>query len=149
MRKKKHKVYTRTKRRTIKTILESYSDENGKHKESSIEKKVRLYLESEGIPHIPEKFIEYKGKWKSYDFIVTDGLNYTFLIECDGNFWHDPNGQHKIQKKNIRNDKFKDKAAKHLGIPLLRFTETEINSDFEKIKEKIHNEITRQTFPTN
>lgn len=145
--KKQHKTYTRkSKKRTIKKALKSYIDEEtGERKESSIECKVRLFLENSNIPHQSEKFIQYKNKWKCYDFLITDGLNYTFLIECDGDFWHDPEGTHKIQKKNIRNDKLKNKIAKQLGIPLLRFTESEINFNFKNVKEQIENEILRQS----
>lgn len=145
MKKKKHKVYSRTKKRTIKTALKSYENSDGTRKESSIECKIRLHLEKQNIPFVQEKYINHNGKWKSYDFLISDGLNYTFFVECDGDFWHDPNGTHKIQKKNIRNDKLKDKIAKHIGIPLLRFSESEIKFQFESIIKKIQEEIDRQT----
>lgn len=156
MKAKTHKIYGRgTKKRTIKKALKSYTDqETGERKESSIERKVRVFLESANIPHVPEKFVEYKeGKWKCYDFLVTDGLNYTFLIECDG-WWHglDSNGELlptnkllKIHKKNQRNDKRKDKIAKKFGIPLLRIKESDIKNNFQYVKKIIQEEIERQT----
>jgi len=151
-RKKQHKVYGRnTKKRTIKKALKSYTNqETGERKESSIEQKVRLFLESANIPHQPEKFIEHAF----YDFLVTDGLNYTFLIECDG-WWHglDSNGEPlpsnkllKIHKKNQRNDKRKDKIAQKLGIPLIRLKESDIKNNFQDIKKTIQNEIERQIY---
>lgn len=154
MKTKTHKVFSRnTKKRTIKKALKSYTNqETGERKESSIERKVRVFLESANIPHQPEKFIEYKGKWKAYDFLVTDGLNYTFLIECDG-WWHglDSNGEPlpsnkllKIHKKNQRNDKRKNKIAKQLGIPLLRLKESDIKNNFQVVKSAIQGEIERQ-----
>jgi len=153
IRKKKHKVYGRTKKRTIKKALASYVNENGTRKESSIESKIRIYLESNNIPFVPEKFIEYKGKFKAYDFLITDGLNYTFLVEADG-WWHGigANGEPlptnkllNIHKKNQRNDKLKDKIAKHYGIPLIRITEHDINYNFQKVVDIIQEEISRQT----
>lgn len=132
------------KYRKLKKKLEIYTSENGKRIESSIERKVRELLESLGIPFIQEKKLQWKGKWKSFDFYVSDGLNYSFLIECDGDYWHNENGKTKIQKKNIANDKFKNELAQHFGIPLLRFKEKEIKTNINKIKQEIKNEIKRQ-----
>jgi len=59
----------------------------------------------------------------------------SFCIECDGSYWHAEAYQEgdqkyseltKIQKKNLRNDKFKNMMMHELGIPLLRFSETDI-----------------------
>lgn len=133
------------KYKKIKKQLQLYTLPNGTHLESSIERKVRELLEHEGIPYVQEKKLQYKNKWKSFDFYVSDGVNYSFLIECDGDFWHNENGKTPIQKKNIRNDKFKNELAEHFGIPLLRFKEHEIKNNIQKIKNKIKEEIQRQT----
>lgn len=140
------------KRKRIKKYLKKFYTEDGQKKETSIEKKVRKYLENSGIPFEPEKFIKHKNKWKCYDFFVSDGVNYTFLIECDGWFhgW-DKNGEEipdsklcKIQRKNKRNDRVKDNIAKELGIPLIRLKENDIKWNFKKITHKIRNEIKKQ-----
>lgn len=150
--KKGIKVYstkkTTKKKKRLSDKLKEYKNPDGTRKESSIEKKIREWLESSGIYFKQEKFLQYKGKWKSYDFIVTDGLNYTFLIEADGEYFH-PDEQkrnlNKMQKKNQKNDLFKDELAEKFGIPLLRFREKEIRNNFHLVAEKILAEIKRQS----
>ncbi len=147
MERKEIRTYSvkKSKKKQAIKVLDSFVDKaTGKHKESDIEKILRIWLQESGIPFVQEKFVNYKGKWKSYDFLITDGLNYTFLLEADGDYWHDPNGKSKLQKKNVRNDKLKNKIAKEMGIPLLRFPETEIKNAFKSVAEKILKEIERQ-----
>jgi len=149
----KHKSYSKKKKREkLKKQLALYKDEDGKQKESSIERKVREILEKAGIYFVQEKYLQWKGKWKAFDFYITDGLSYNILVECDGYFHGlDRHGNkiqayklNSIQKKNIKNDKFKDDMATAFGIPLLRFKENEIKNQPEKIKKVILEEIERQ-----
>ena len=81
-------------------------------------------------------------------------MNYHILCEVDGSFWHAADyleGKQSydsltpIQKKNLRNDKFKDKLAKHIGIPLIRIKENDIKINTQKIIDIIEEEIKRQT----
>lgn len=141
------------KRKSVKQKLKDFVDpKTGKRKESSIEKKFRLWLERRGIPHQPEKFLQWQGKWKSYDFLISDGVNYTFLVELDGWFHGldkkgkeiSTGGLNKIQKKNKKNDKFKNELADHFGIPLLRIKESDIHKRFKQVEIIILNEIKRQ-----
>jgi len=134
--------------------LKRYQNEDGTRIETSIEKKIRKFLEKNNIPFTPEKFIEYHGKWKCYDFLITDGLNFTFFIEADGDYYHCTEYHEgkiafsklsKVQKKNYYNDKRKNFIAKKLGIPLLRFNEKQIKNGFQQVSESIFDEIYRQT----
>lgn len=135
------RVYTVKKRKPMKQLLkEQYGD-----KESSIETKIRLFLEAQGIFFVQEKRITYQHKTRYYDFYVTDGRNYTFFIEADGDYFHDPKGKTRLQKKNKRNDLFKDKIAKAKGIPLLRMKEKDIRYNFQKVAHEIFQEIHRQS----
>ena len=125
--------------------------------ESSIEKKVRELLTAEGIYHIQEYSVRHtlKGKtkenYKVYDFCVR-GTNkkdkqFMFLIECDGTYWHGhaylegtkPYSKlTKIQKRNLKNDKLKDKIAKEIGMPLLRLKECDIKFNINGVKDDIY-----------
>lgn len=151
---KKIRAYTRKKKRTIRKVLGAYTDKKtGKRKETDIERRVRVFLEDNCIPFTQEKFIKYDDKWKAFDFYITDGLNYAFLVECDGKIWHNQTakkgtGLARIQSKNVKNDKLKNKIALDIGVPLLRFSEDEIKNAFNKVRESILQEIKRQT-PSN
>jgi len=167
---KKLKVYSvnvkknkKQRKKNALKMLEHYKTNTGKQQENSIEKKVRLYLETIGIYFIPEYGIQHKFKkakktyYKVYDFYVVGNLNdlpFSFFIECDGTYYHSEdyyegkkvyNELTYVQKKNVRNDKLKNKIAKDIGIPLLRLKEKDIKYNFDVIIEQIQNEIKRQT----
>ena len=132
----------------IRIVSISYKNDDGSHKETSIEKKVRIYLEKENIFFTQEYPLYHKGNTRYYDFLITDGLNYKILAECDGEYFHCKDLPYdkmtKLQKKNVRNDTLKNKIAKEKGIPLLRFTEGEIKTKFLEVQNKIQAEIERQ-----
>jgi very-short-patch-repair endonuclease len=146
MKLKKRKVYRIKKSKSQQTrVREQYGN-----KETSIEKKVRTYLEGNGIYFVQEKGIYIDGIYKVYDFMVTNGRDYCFLIEADGTYFHPEKYSSKLtkmQKKNYYNDKKKNKIAKKIGIPLLRFKESDIRFNFKKVKDAITKEIKRQTSP--
>jgi hypothetical protein len=151
---KKSEIYKSKKKKAIK-MLKSY-----KGKETSIERKIREYLDSVGIPYIQEYGIKHKIKtrklevYRVYDFLIEgvnkEGKPFKFLCECDGSYFHSSDYLEgkvplskltKLQKSNLRNDKLKDKIAKEKGIPLLRFKEKDIKWDFGKIIDLIDREI--------
>jgi len=146
--------YKKKKKKAIK-MLDSY-----KGKESSIEKKIREFLQKEGIHFIQEYGVNHilrkKPLYKVYDFYLSGvndkGNQYNFLIETDGFFFHaheylEGNLAYsklsKLQKRNLRNDKLKNEIAKSIGLPLLRLKEKDINNNFQLIKETIYNMINR------
>lgn len=140
----------RKRKRKAKRTLDQYKNHNGGQKENHIEKKFRIFLEENGIYFIQEYPIKHtlkntkKELYKVYDFYITDGVTYSFLVELDGDYFHAKNYQEGttnrltyIQKKNLRNDKKKDRIAKEIGIPLIRFFESDIKYRFDDVKETI------------
>ncbi len=145
MKLKKRKVYSVKKKTKSQQqrVQEQYAN-----KETSIEKKVRLFLEDNGLYFVQEKGVYVDGTYKVYDFMVTDGREYCFLIETDGKYFHPEKYSKtltKMQKRNYRNDRKKDKLAKRIGIPLLRLKESDIKFNFKKVEHAITDEIKRQT----
>jgi very-short-patch-repair endonuclease len=141
------KKTNKAKKERARKNLQQYINPDGSRKESSIEKKMREFLEDYGLYFKQEKFLQWHGKWKSYDFYVTDGEHYNILIECDGEYYHPDEGQrklNKLQRQNRRNDNFKDELAKAFGIPLLRFREKQIKFKFDEVRKAILAEIERQ-----
>ena len=143
----------KSRKKKAKKILKSYEG-----KETSIERKIRLFLNNEGLYFKQEYAIKHKFKkakrelYKVYDFYVygmtPEGKQYRFLIEVHGDYWHckdylegkiEKNKLHYTQKKNLRNDKLKDRIAKDLGIPLIILWEKDIKWDFEKCVNIIRN----------
>jgi very-short-patch-repair endonuclease len=91
--------------------------------------------------------VRHKNKTRFYDFYVTNGKDYSFLIETDGEWFHPKEyskSLNKIQKHNLKNDKLKNNIAKAKGIPLIRLREHDIKYNFNYIKSQILNEINRQ-----
>jgi len=148
LKKRKNRNFLSRKKKAI-AQLKLYRNKDGTQKENKIEKKVRELLDSMGLRYEQEKPFIYKGKKRIFDFYVNTGLM-SFCIECDGDYWHATDYQEgekkyseltKIQRKNLRNDKFKNLMMHELGIPLLRFSETEIKRDINYIEERIKNLI--------
>jgi len=143
---KKKKLYKKSfsKKKALK-VLKSFTLPDGSRRESSIEKKIRIFLERENIPFIQEYPICRNNKLRYYDFLITNG-QVSFAIEVHGKYWHcldylegkkPYNKLTKTQKKNLRNDKFKTNMVKKLGIPLLILWEDDINYKFVKTTKKI------------
>ncbi len=86
--------------------------------ESSLEEKVRKYLEAKHVQFQQEvKFGRYRA-----DFLLTGTKT---IIECDGEFWH------LLPQSQIR-DKRKDKYLHNLGYQVFRLTGRQINEHFDE-----------------
>ena len=86
--------------------------------ESSLEEKVRKYLESKHITFQQEvKFAKYRA-----DFLLTGTKT---IIECDGEFWH-------LRPQSKIRDKRKDKYLQGLGYKVFRLTGRQINENLEE-----------------
>ena len=138
------KTYKQRKAKAIKT-LKQYRNPDGTQKETGIERRMRVLLDSMGLYYIQEKAFSLNGKTRIFDFYVTTGTM-SFCIECDGDYWHATAYQEgdqkyselsKLQKKNLRNDKLKNNMMHELGIPLLRFSETDIKRNIKYVEERI------------
>jgi len=90
-------------------------------------------LETKFAKMLTELGIKFKAqhilKDKIYDFYLPD---YGILIEVDGDYYHCnprkyPKGPiNKMQKKNLKNDAYKDNLAKAWGFELIRIWEYDI-----------------------
>jgi len=87
--------------------------------DTSIELKVKAYLEDKGIEFIhPFNF----GNMYQCDFYIP---TINLIVECDGTYWHS-------RPDAIKRDIAKDKYAKELGFKMLRLTEQQINLNWFK-----------------
>ena len=134
----------------IKGVLKSIK----KRGTTSIEEKVKDLLTSMNLNFIKEAPIKLGGVTKFYDFYVFKENEYEFFIECHGNYWHPMIFKEDeeilsipkekltgIQKRNIKNDRFKIRLSKRIKIPLLIFYETDINKNIDKLKNIILEQI--------
>ena len=81
----------------------------------------------------PQKII----RLKIYDFYLPD---YNIIVEVDGDYFHgNPvlfEEASKMQKRNIKNDKYKDTLARGLGFQLERVWESDLKNNYEQVKER-------------
>lgn len=118
------------------------------HKETSIEKKIRLLLQSCKIPFIQE----FKLKNKYFDFLIFDYINEDIqipvcIIEVNGDYFHareyiieqkKPYTKlTKIQKRNVQNDKKKKFIAQEYKFPIIHIWETDIKKDMKCVKKQL------------
>lgn len=147
--KEKHGKRPLAKKYKKKSLKQTFSNKDGTHKESSIEKKVRLFLDSAGIFYVQEKYLTWNNHSRAFDFYITDGSNYTFVVECHGDYFHynEESGDMvpKHQQKSWRNDVLKKQICKELGIPLLTFFEHTIKDEFDVVKKTILDRIKKAT----
>jgi len=107
--------------------------------ETKIEKQVREYLEEHEVSYVQE----FKLDKKYFDFLINDNV----LIEIQGDFWHcNPNIYnqpiHKIQKRNIKNDKDKLYLAHTNGYKVIYIWEKQLLEHGDTILDKIIEENT-------
>jgi very-short-patch-repair endonuclease len=99
----------------------------------------QILLELE-VEFEPQKIV---GK-KIFDFYVPQS---NLIIEVDGDYWHANSEKYlesdlnSIQKKNIKNDKFKETLALGSGYRIIRVWESELEKNFLEVKEIIKKEI--------
>lgn len=87
------------------------------HKESSIERIMREWLQTLNIKFVQEYSINFGNiTWTRVDFYISEA---NICLYCDGNYWHSFS---KVQERDIRNNKILEK----LGYNVIRMTETDI-----------------------
>lgn len=85
-----------------------------------------------------------KDVWGYFDFKIK---RKNILIEVDGDYWHcNPDTKHKkpiteAQKRTLIKDKMKNDWCRKNKVKLLRFWETEINEEPEKVIVKLKKAI--------
>lgn len=132
-----------SKKEKAEKMLESYMNEDGTRKQTKIEAQVEQMLLKLKINYMPE----YAFHGKYYDFMAfCNEPNMCFFIEVHGSYHHAqdyiegkvPKSKiSKYQKKNVKNDKYKEKLAKEKGIPLLILWEKELKTAPHLCIEKI------------
>ncbi len=101
-------------------------------KETCLEKTTRIAIENSGLSFKVKFWLNKKGwKAKEYDFYIP---SLHLLIEVDGDYWHS-------LPENVKNDKYKNRFAEHMGYQLLRIPECLVNEDavraaIDDVKEK-------------
>lgn len=101
--------------------------------ETAIETKVRESLEKIGIYFEQEKSIK---KFKKGKYLVDFFIPPNIIIECNGDFWHNPQKFPEVHKKDI----IKKRYLKTKGYLLYELKEKEINKDVNAIIKKIIDE---------
>ena len=154
--KSKIKVYSPRKKKRkpqVRTLLKQYRNKDGTKVETEPERLMKVILRNLGVSFTSEHPITHGKHYRVYDFYCYSMDEYCFMVETDGDYWHAKefytedkplSKLHKVQKRNIRNDKLKNKIAKELGIPLLRFWESDIKKNPEMVAERIRTELLKQ-----
>jgi very-short-patch-repair endonuclease len=116
----------------------------GKLKRSKLEIGFDIFFKLLSIQYESSYKIKSITKTFIYDYYLPE---YKCLVEIDGDFWHcNPNTKYalpesKSQIANVKNDKLKNKWAKQNGFKLLRFWETDINTNPKLITETLKREL--------
>ena len=80
------------------------------------------FLDDKKIKYEFNKVVRTKTSFKFPDFQIGN-----LIIECDGVYWH----------KQRKDDKQRENELKECGFEIIRFTDTQINKNFEEVKECI------------
>lgn len=85
-------------------------------------KMLRVQPEAEPEPYSGQWVLSPQFKWDRYriDFALHTKLPYPIFIECDGHNFHERT------KQDAQRDREKDRTIQAAGIPILRFTGSEI-----------------------
>lgn len=84
-------------------------------------------------------------KGKIFDYYIPD---YNTLCEVDGDYYHGNEEMfselNEMQKKNIKNDKYKNIISKGMGYNIFRVWESELKKDRNAVIERVKSEILKQ-----
>jgi very-short-patch-repair endonuclease len=82
---------------------------------------------------------------KIFDYFLPD---YNTLCEVDGDYYHGNKEMfselNEMQKRNKKNDTYKDIISKGMGYKIFRVWESELKRDKNLVIERIKNEILKQ-----
>lgn len=126
--------------RKIKWLISN----NHNNKKTNLECLFQTYLESLGLVEDYDFIYQYQFGLALFDFYL---INYNQLIEVDGDFHHcNPNSEHSIptypiQFKTVANDLRKNRITENKNIKLLRFWETDIKNNKERIIKQLKDEL--------
>lgn len=103
--------------------------------------KLEILFRDKVLESLQIKYIhQYQIASKIFDFYLPE---YRLLIEVDGDYWHgNTKGKlNEMQKKNIKNDKLKNRIASFHKYNLIRFSEGDIHKNLRMIKLKLTTKI--------
>ena len=98
---------------------------------NNFERRLYLILDTENIKYIPQ----YEVRGKFFDAYLPE---YNVLLEFDGSFWHKQSYKecvYPVQKRNLENDKYKDKIAKNCGYKIIRIKESDYVTSIKTLLE--------------
>jgi very-short-patch-repair endonuclease len=104
------------------------------------EREMNQILEELKVEFEPQKVVGFK----IYDFYVPQA---NLLIEVDGDYFHanpevyTEGSLNSMQKRNVKNDEFKDTLASGRGYNLTRVWESDLANKYEEVKNSIKKQI--------
>jgi very-short-patch-repair endonuclease len=104
------------------------------------EREMNQILKELKVEFEPQKIVGFK----IYDFYVPKS---NLLIEVDGDYFHanpkvyTEGDLNSMQKRNIKNDVFKDTLANGRGYNLIRVWESDLANKYEEVKSNIKKEL--------
>ena len=135
--KKMQSMLRKLKRQTLgsygkKKFIEASAKQMSKN-QTWPEREFEKMLNELDIKYEQQKIV---GK-KIFDFYIP-GIN--CLVEVDGSYFHAENVEvkdmSKMQKRNVKNDKFKDNLAKGYGYKIERVWESDLKENYESVKQR-------------
>ncbi len=108
---------------------------------TSIELKLQKELE--------KRKLDFKYQYRVFGGFIVDFAfpEFKLAVECDGDYWHaNPNKyssekMNQIQKKNTSVDKKRERIIQVSGWKILRFWESEINTNIQEVVNKIEKHL--------
>lgn len=104
------------------------------------EREFKKLLKELGVKHEVQKIV---GK-KIFDFYLNE---YNLLVEVDGDYWHynantiKTENINNIQKRNIKNDIYKNSLATGFGYKIERVWESDLKNNYKEVKKRFKNII--------
>jgi very-short-patch-repair endonuclease len=102
------------------------------------EKEFEKILKEMGIEYESQKIL----RGKIFDYYIPD---YKMLCEVDGDYYHANKEKYttlnEMQKRNVKNDNYKNIIAKGMGYNIFRVWESELKNNISAVIERIKEEI--------
>ena len=142
MARKKSKYYYKYKKKKSKGKTNFYNQPKTSKLEKTFENTIlRPVCNKFGLTYKEQ----HKIKTKFYDFIIPE-LN--LIVEVDGDYYHgkkkDKHGRlNEIQKRNMKNDQYKNKLAIKNGYNIIRFWGSDIRETKSHVAKALNDKIKR------
>ena len=98
------------------------------------EREFRKLMRELGVKIIPQKIV----MGKIYDFYEPIS---NILFEVDGNYFHGDSEMYEtlnpMQRRNVKNDAYKDVLARGLGYEIERIWESDLKKNYAEVKQRV------------